>query len=101
MLEAMGYPPEARKLLIGALKQPGPPSGDAEAVIENFSANTQVSCLVQLGLSYPCMWLGDFAKAGATNDPLSGVIVSWERFPACFRNSPGFRRKLEHNGALV
>jgi hypothetical protein len=97
----MGYPPEVRKLLTTALKQPGPPSGDAEAVIERFSANTKVPYLVQVGLSYPYLWLGDFAKAGATDDPLSGVIVSWERFPAGFRNSPGFKRKLERNGALA
>jgi len=42
--------------------------------------------------------LGDFAKAGAIDDPLAGAIINWERFPAGFRNSPGFKRKLERNG---
>jgi adenylate cyclase len=101
LLEALGYPPEVRKLLIGALKQPGPPSGAAEAVVERFSANTEVPYLVQLGLSHPYLWLGDFAKAGTTDDALSGAIVSWERFPAGFRNSPGFKRRLERNGVLA
>jgi len=101
LLGALGYPPEVRKLLIGALKQPGSTSSEAEAVVERFSANTDVPYLVQLGLSYPYLWLGDFAKAGATDDPLAGVIVTWERFPAGFRNSPGFKRRLERNGVLA
>jgi hypothetical protein len=57
--------------------------------------------LVGLGLSYPYLWLGDFAKVGVTEDPLSGAIVIWERFPAGFRHSPGCKRRPERNGGLA
>ena len=101
LLDEMGYAPEVRKVLIDALQRPGPPSRDAEAVIQRFFTSTKVPYLVQLGLAYPYLWLGDFAKVAGNQDVLSGAIVNWERYPPGFHGSPEFKGMLESSGVLA
>jgi len=101
LLDEMGMEPEVRKALVDALKRPGPPSADAEAVIQRFFTSTKVPYLVQLGVSYPYLWLGDFAKVGANVDVLSGGIVTWERYPPGFHGSPVFKGMLASSGVLA
>jgi TolB-like protein len=101
LLDEMGYAPEVRKVLIDALQRPGPPSRDAEAVIQRFFTSTKVPYLVQLGLAYPYLWLGDFAKVAGNQDVLSGAIVNWERYPHGFHGSPEFKGMLESSGVLA
>ena len=101
LLDEMGMEPEVRKALVDALKRPGPPSPDAEAVIQRFFTSTKVPYLVQLGVSYPYLWLGDFAKVGANVDVLSGGIVTWERYPPGFHGSPVFKGMLASSGVLA
>jgi hypothetical protein len=48
--------------------------------------------------SFPYLWLGAFDRAVAVDDPAVQQIVSWERYPPAFRNSPAFRRSLEVRG---
>jgi len=100
LLDEMGIAPEVRKVLVAALKRPGPPTRDAEAVIQQFFSSTKVPYLVQLGLSYPYLWLGDFAKVGANVDVLSGVVVIWERYPPGFHGSTVFKEMLDSSGVL-
>ena len=101
LLDEMGYAPEVRKVLIDALQRPGPPSRIAEEIVERFFASTETPYLVQLGLAYPYLWLGDFAKVAANQDVLSGAIVNWERYPPGFHGSPVFKRILQSSGVLA
>jgi TolB-like protein len=101
LLDEMGYPPEVRKALLDALQRPGPPSRTAEVIVERFFASAKTPYLMQLGLAYPYLWLGDFAKAGANQDVLSGAIINWERYPPGFHGSPAFKGMLESSGVLA
>jgi tetratricopeptide (TPR) repeat protein len=49
------------------------------------------------------LWLGDFDRAAATDDSLTGEYVTWDSYPPGFRNSPGFKHKhkLERSGVLA
>ena len=47
-----------------------------EEIANSIVANTKTPYLVGLGLSYPYLWLGDFTKAGVSEDALCGVIVT-------------------------
>jgi len=101
LLDEMGYAPEVRKVLIDALQRPGPPSRIAAEIVERFFASTETPYLVQLGLAYPYLWLGDFAKVAGNQDVLSGAIVNWERYPPGFHGSPEFKGMLESSGVLA
>ena len=57
--------------------------------------------IAQLVRSHPYLWLGDFDRAGAADDQISDALLSWERFPPGFRNSPGYKRKLDDKGVLA
>ena len=101
LMDDMGLAPEVRNLLIDALTRQGATSKDDVAAIERYFASTDNPNLRTLGLSHPYLWLGDFDKAAVANKNNSQSIVSWELFPPTFRNSPGFKRVLEGNGALA
>jgi len=101
LLDDMGFAPEERNILIDALRNPGPPSMDAEAKIQDYRANSDDPNLQSLTVAHQFLWLGDFDKVGASDDGDSSEIISWERFPPAFRNSAGFKRKLERNGVLA
>ena len=101
LLDEMGYAPEVRKVLIDALQRPGPPSRTAGVIVERFFASTETPYLVQLGLAYPYLWLGNFAKVAGNQDVLSGAIVNWERYPPGFHGSPEFKGMLESSGVLA
>ena len=101
LLDEMGYAPEVRKALVDALKRPGPPSATTELIVERLLAGAKTPYLVQLGLAYPYLWLGDFAKVGANQDVLSGAIVNWERYPPGFHGSSVFKGMLESSGVLA
>ena len=100
LMDEMGLAPEVRNILIDALRRPGLPSKDAEVVIHRYFANTNSPDLRGLGLGYPYLWLGNFDKAAASDKSTGQSIISWERFPPTFRNSPAFKRTLESSGAL-
>lgn len=101
LMDDMGLAPEVRNLLIDALTRQGPPSKDDVVVIERYFANTDNPNLRALGLSHPYLWMGEFDKAAAADKTMGQSIISWERFPPTFRNSPGFKRALEGNGVLA
>ena len=72
-----------------------------EMTIQEYLANSDNPDLRSITATHPLLWLGDFDKTGEADDGASSTIISWERFPPGFRNSPGFKRKLERNGALA
>ncbi len=101
LLEDMGFAPEERNILIDALRTPGSPGKKAATTIQDYLANSDNPDLRSITATHPFLWLGDFDKTGESDDGASSAIISWERFPPGFRNSPGFKRKLERNGVLT
>jgi TolB-like protein len=101
LLDDMGFAPEARNILIGALRNPGRPSKDAVATIRNHFANSDNPELWVVGLMHPLLWLNEFEQIAETDDGQRGTIIAWERFPPGFRNSPAFKRKLDQSGVLT
>ena len=101
LLEDMGFAPEERNILIDALRTPGSPRKEAIATIQDYMANPDDPDLRFITATHPLLWLGDFDKVGESDDGASSALISWERFPPGFRNSPGFKRKLERNGVLT
>ena len=97
LMDDMGFPPEQRNLLIDALRRSGPPRDEAVAQISDFLLRTDIPNLKVLQ-SFPYLWLGAFDRAVAVDDSAVQQIVSWERYPPAFRNSPAFRRSLEVRG---
>ena len=101
LLDRLGFAPDVRTMLINALKRPRPPSKESVARIDRYLADNMDIPDLQLVRSHPYLWLGDFDRAGAADDQISDALLSWERFPPGFRNSPGFKRKLEDKGVLT
>jgi adenylate cyclase len=97
LMDDMGFPPEERTLLFDALRRPGSPSQEAVAHISTFLSRADDPNL-QLVRSHPYLWLGAFDRAVAVDDPAVQAILSWERYPPAFRNSPAFKRSLEVRG---
>jgi hypothetical protein len=88
-----------RNMLLGALQRPRPPGKDATALVERYFIATNNPELLALGTSHPYLWLGDFDKAGSMQDKLM-THAAWDRLPAGYRNSPGFKHRLVRIGAV-
>jgi len=83
------------------LQRPRPPSAESVARIDRYLAeHTDIEDL-QLVRSHAYLWLGDFDRADDIDDELNDELVSWERFPPAYRNSPGFKRTLEDKGVVA
>jgi tetratricopeptide (TPR) repeat protein len=99
LLDDMGFAPDMRHLLLGALQRPRPPGKDATTLVERYFVATDNPDLLALGTSHPYLWLGDFDKAGSMQDKLM-THAAWDRLPAGYRNSPGFKHRLVRIGAV-
>jgi tetratricopeptide (TPR) repeat protein len=100
LMDDMGFPPEERNLLLDALQRPVPPRQEAVAHISAFLSHADLPNL-QLVASHAYLWLGAFDRAVVVDDPADQAILSWERYPPAFRNSPAFRRSLEVRGVTA
>ena len=47
------------------------------------------------------LWLGAYDQVATTPDLDTDIALQWDRFPASFRNSPGFKRTLERLGVVA
>jgi hypothetical protein len=101
LMDRMGMTPDVRNVLIAALRGSQAPGPEAKAVVERYFSNSEVPEVASLGLSHPLLWLGEFDRLGDTDEAKTGSIVTWDRYPPAFRNSPGFKRRLERNGAVA
>jgi TolB-like protein len=101
LLDDMGFSPEVRSIIVASLKHPGEPRPDAVAAVERYLAESDVENLQSLGRSHPYVWLGAFDRVGDLDEGVTTPIIAWERFPPAWRNSPGFKRRLERNGVLA
>ena len=102
LMDKLGFAPDVRNMLIDALKRPRPPSKESVARIDRyFLADNLDNPDLQLVHSHPYLWLGDFDRAAAVDDQISDALLIWEPFPPGYRNSLGFKRKLEDKGVLT
>jgi TolB-like protein len=101
LMDDMSLDPAVRDILIESLQHPGNPGAGRRGVIEQYFSDPDSPYVVGLGLTHPYLWLGDFDRAGDTKDNRSSAIAAWDRHPAGWRNSPGFKRKLEAQGVTA
>jgi TolB-like protein len=100
LMEAMGGKPELSKILLEAVARPGAPRPDARATVERYMSAKDDRFVWRFSRAKAYLWLGDYdqvADATDDDDP-TNIIAAWERVPASFRNSPGFKRLLERLG---
>jgi TolB-like protein len=102
LLDKLEVSTELSELMVEALADPGTPHPNAAAIIERpDSGIIKAKSGLGLGKAMAYLWAGDFERAadaedGGTND----TILAWESSQPAWRNSPGFKRTLEKNGAL-
>jgi TolB-like protein len=101
LLDRIGFAPEVRDMLIDAIRRPHPVRREEVANIERYLADHTDLPDLQLVRSHPYLWLGDFERVGRTDERVTLELLSWERYPPGYRNSPGFKRKLEAKGVLA
>jgi hypothetical protein len=72
----------------------------ARALVERASANVDAEQRV-IEFASPTsiyVWLGDYDAAADSDDTVTTTVVAWDRYPPTWRNSPGWKRKLEKMG---
>ena len=78
----------------------GRPTVPARELVERASANVDSEQRV-IEFASPnslYIWLGDYEAAANADDVVTTAILAWERYPPSWRNSPGWKRKLERMG---
>ena len=101
MLAIIGVAPQLRAPIVDTLADPrGRPHPQARALIERYG-HPGTPDANALGLSHLHLWLGDFAPIATTDDTANGIIITWERRPAAFRNSAPMKAKLHAIGAFA
>ena len=96
-------PAELRDILFTALTNRGPAPADAVAMIDRYQSKTVDPVdrfTINMGKAKSYLWLGAYDKV-ATAEDITNLVVQWERFPASFRNSAGFKRTLERLGVVA
>jgi TolB-like protein len=101
LMDDMALDPAVRDILIDSLQHPGQAGADRRGVIERFFSDPDSPYVVGLGLTHPYLWLGEFDLAGDSRDGVSSAIVAWDRYPAGWRNSAGFKHKLDAQGVTA
>lgn len=91
--------PDEIEILMRALSTPGVPHTKDEAIIDRYLADKKDPLAQGIGPVFAYLWLGDYDRAGATDDGATSDIMAWDRIPASFRNSAGMKQKLTRLGA--
>ena len=86
--------PSLRETLLNALEKPGGTHPDFESIMKQCEAEPEL--MTQMGRAGVCLWLGAYDQIPMAPDNDAELIIAWERFPASFRNSSGFKKTLEH-----
>ncbi len=100
LMESMGFPAELRDVVVESLQRPGAPHADNQAIIDRYLASPG-EVAKSVGLSHLYLWLGEFDRIAASDDNVTTAIVAWDRYPPAFRNSAGFKKKLERMGVAT
>ncbi|MEO6382904.1 MAG: hypothetical protein ABIO30_00415, partial [Thermomonas sp.] len=98
LMASMKVPPNLAELLIASLQAPGPVPPNAKSLIDRVIADPDSEFTSQVGESLAYIWLGDFDRAGALDDPLNDNVDAWMPGQPGWRNSAGFKRKLNGLG---
>jgi adenylate cyclase len=100
LLKVLGTPPELSKSFVEALQHPGSAHPEAQKVIDRLAANADSTFNSQIGNALAYVWLGEFDLAGNFDDPLNDAVDPWILGPPGWRNSAGFKHKLETWGVV-
>jgi adenylate cyclase len=93
--------PELRDAILAKLDNPLTPVGNARALVERYPLNLDDPALSNLrGDTILYLWLGDYESVANSDDRGTGALVTWDRYPPSWRNSPGMKRKLQGMGAV-
>jgi TolB-like protein len=100
LLSSLEFPPVVRGILLDSLRTGKMPGKDAMALVERFmSDKAHPERALLRGHVY--LWMGDFDAAGAVDDRRTSEFLAWERYPAGFRHSAGFKHKMERTGVVA
>jgi TolB-like protein/tetratricopeptide (TPR) repeat protein len=100
LLRNLGSPPELSEMIVQALQAPGGKHPEARAIIERLAADADSTFQSQIGNGLAYVWLGEFDLAGEFDDPLNDSVDPWMPGPPGWRNSAGFKHKLETWGVV-
>ena len=87
---------DLRRTLIDALEKPERSTVDIESIVRRCGAEEEL--MIRLGKAGVYLWLGAYDQVATAPDNTTDIIIVWERFPASFRNSAGFKKSLERLG---
>lgn len=93
-------PLELRDILYDALAKGGPAPAEAVAMVDRYQPKETEQAdrfTINIGKAKSYLWLGAYDKV-ATAEDIVNLLLQWERFPASFRNSAGFKKTLERLG---
>ncbi len=93
--------PEFGEILLNALAKPDVPHPDATAIVNRYLSDKNDSRIAFIGPAKAYLWLGAYDQLATDADSDTDMIVAWERFPASWRNSPGFKHTLERLGVVA
>lgn len=85
--------PSLREILLNALDKPGGTHPDLESIMKQCEAEQEL--MTQMGKAGVLLWLGAYDQVATAEGNDAELVIAWERFPASFRNSPGFKKTLE------
>ncbi len=91
--------PDLAEILLHALEAGKVPHPDAEAIAKRCEA--EEGLITHHGKAGVYIWLGAYDQVATALDLNSDTAVQWERIPASFRNSAGFKRTLERLGVVT
>jgi tetratricopeptide (TPR) repeat protein len=94
-------PPELREAILTRFDHPDKPIANAQALAARYTEELKDPAFSNFDGTMLRLWLGDYEGVADTDDSVTTTIVTWDRYPASFRNSPGMKRKLEAIGAVA
>ena len=100
LLRVLGTPRELSESFVESLQKPGGAHPEARKLIDGLAANADSTFNSQIGNALAFVWLGEFDLAGNFDDPLNDAIDPWSPGPPGWRNSAGFKHKLEILGVV-
>ena len=90
--------PDLRDTLLDALEKPAGSHPEAESLMKRCEKEMQLD--YQLGKGGIYLWLGAYDKVSSASDNDDNGII-WDRYPASFRNSAGFKKALERMNVVA
>ncbi|MBA3543876.1 MAG: hypothetical protein H0T83_05490 [Chthoniobacterales bacterium] len=77
------------------------PHPDASAIVNRYLSDKKDPHAAFMGQAKAYLWLGAYDQVVNAEDNDTDAVVAWERHPARWRNSPGFKRTHERLGVVT